>query len=353
MPVADATLRLLQRFPRTRYQGSKRKLLPVLAGILAPLGRGRALDAFGGTAAVSYLLRVLGHRVTYNDLLAANALGAGALLAPPAATPLWPERLLALASPLPGRCYDDFIAREYAGIYYTDEENRTLDLLAQNLDVLTDPGERGLAWFAIAQACLIKRPYNLFHRANLGLRQASVSRSFGNKASWERPFAELLPRFLREAERALLDGLPPAAVCCGDALDVAGCFDLVYLDPPYLPRQGMAVDYGAFYHFLEGMLSYAEWPRRIERSRKHRPYRAPTSPWNDRSRVVGLLDALCDRHRQAVLVVSYRSDGVPSPEELLALLRRHRPRVAVHDTGGYQYVLSTNRESREMVFVAA
>ena len=55
----------------------------------------------------------------------------------------------------------------------------------------TTPNERALFRYLIYQACLKKRPFNLFHRANLRLRtNRRVKRSFGNAVTWERSFAE-------------------------------------------------------------------------------------------------------------------------------------------------------------------
>ena len=338
-------------FPPTRYRGSKRKLLPFLDGVFGRLSGDRVLDAFGGTGAVSYLLRARGWRVSYNDALQANALSAEALLAAPGPG-CCPASLLRLLRADPQQAYADLIAREYAGIYYTDEENVLLDRAAQNLARWPAGVPRAQAWFALAQACLIKRPYNLFHRANLSLRTASVPRTFGNARSWERPFAELLPRFAAQAQAARRDG-PPAEVRCGELLEVEGAFDLVYLDPPYLPAKGPAVDYAGAYHFLEGLLDYAGWGERIDRGRRHRPYRAPPSPWARRDQALGLWERAARRFEGATLVASYRSDGFPTPAQIAAVLGRVKGSVQVLDAGGRRYALSTRAGSRELVFVAA
>ncbi len=336
-------------FPPTRYQGSKRKLMPILAEITADLPGEHALDAFCGTAAVGYLLRSQGRRVHCNDLLASAALCAEALLAAPGEE-LDEARACALLEPVPGRAYDDFIQREYRGLAFTDEEHRQLDCAAQNLPSLPH-ALRSQAWYALAQACLIKRPYNLFHRANLNLRLAEVQRSFGNKASWDRPFAQLLPRFLGQVRRARLPGLPPARVSTQDVLELEPGFDLVYLDPPYTPARGAAPDYGDLYHFLEGMLDYGGWPQRIDRSRRHRPCRCSPGGFGRPEEAERRLVRVLEHFASATLVLSYRSDGRPSPEVLLATLRRLKAKVRVVDAGDYRYALSPRRGTRELIFI--
>ena len=62
----------IRSFPTTRYQGSKRRLLPWLGEELSGLDFDTALDLFSGTASVSYLLKALGKEVTSNDQLSFN-----------------------------------------------------------------------------------------------------------------------------------------------------------------------------------------------------------------------------------------------------------------------------------------
>src|SRR6266571_1656194 len=67
----------LDKFPKTRYQGSKRRLLVPLQDIFAKFKPGTAVDLYSGTATVSLLLRLLllrlmGWRVVANDYLLYN-----------------------------------------------------------------------------------------------------------------------------------------------------------------------------------------------------------------------------------------------------------------------------------------
>jgi len=63
-------------------------------------------------------------------------------------------------------------------------------------DNLEDEYEQAIAYFALFQACIIKRPYNLFHRKNLYVRMAKVKRSFGNKKTWDSSFEEMFLNLL-------------------------------------------------------------------------------------------------------------------------------------------------------------
>ena len=135
------------------------------------------------------------------------------------------------------------------------------------------------------QACLIKRPFNLFHRKNLYLRTAEVERSFGNKTSWDKPFEVWFRIFVDELNRATFNnGQKNRALNC-DAAQIPGAYELVYVDTPYINSRGTAVDYYDFYHFLEGLTIYDEWGKHIDYESKHHRLRRRPSVWTDRSRI--------------------------------------------------------------------
>jgi adenine-specific DNA methylase len=336
-------------FPTTRYQGSKRRYLPALAAIFSRLEFHTALDGFSGTGCVAYLLKAMGRRVTCNDVLAANAEVARALVANDAAH-LDDEDIRALLrEPLdPPR---SFITDTFDGIYFARAENSWLDAVTPRIAAMPNRTKRAVAWFSLFQACLAKRPYNLFHRRNLYMRTSNVPRSFGNKATWDRPFAEHFTEFARQANRAVFAAAEKVTVRKGDVVAAPGQYDLVYLDPPYLNRHGRGVDYAGFYHFLEGLLDYDRWPERIDWQSKHRRLRSAASPWTDPRGIHAAFEAAFERFADAALVVSYRSDGIPGIAELAAMLRRFKKRVDVHELTGRSYALSTNRTTREVVLV--
>lgn len=337
-------------FPPTRYQGSKAKLVGAISSHLEALEFETCLDAFGGTGAVSYQLKALGKRVTYNDFLRANYLFAKALVENDD-TRISEQEIEALLEPTPDHNRPSMIQDTFRGIYFTDEENDWIDRMCFRIRALSDPYKNALVFFALAQACIVKRPYNLFHRRNLYLRFADVPRSFGNKASWDRSFTDWFRVFADEANSAVFRGQHHCTAVNKDVGELAGTYDLIYLDPPYISSRGVGVDYLHFYHFIEGMSRYDEWPQLVDYRSKHRRIRSSANPWIDRRRIHSALDGLMGRFDRGAIVLSYRSDGIPSGNELLALLKRHRPHVEVHSLGSYKYVLSTNSRSDELLFI--
>jgi len=226
--------------------------------------------------------------------------------------------------------------------------------VCQNIPRLTCPFKRAIGWFAVFQAALIKRPYNLFHRSNLYMRLAKVKRTFGNKATWEGSFADYFSRFAVEASRAVIDSGGLCRATCADAMDVQGDFDLVYIDTPYIKRNGVGVDYLGFYHFLEGMLQYSQWGTLIDNRCKHLPLRSgPAQPWSDPNQIRTAFEQLFHRYRSSILCVSYRSDGIPTISDLACLLGRFKNEVRVIELKDYRYALSLNREVQEILLIGS
>ncbi|MEE9295797.1 MAG: DNA adenine methylase [Phycisphaerae bacterium] len=337
--------------PGTRFQGSKRKLAAWIGTELQGVEYDTVLDAFGGTGSVGYELKARGKAVTYNDILRFNYL-IGRALIENRGQRLSDEAIDRAVTRDPREVYGDFVERTFGGIYFTDDENRWLDTAALNIERLASASERAIAYYALFQSAMAKRPYNLFHRANLYMREADVARTFGNKVTWDRPFESHFRKFAAEANRAIFDGGRDCRALNGDALRVEGKYDLVYIDPPYVSARGGGVNYTDFYHFLEGLADYERWPQRVDFSSKHRRFIPAADPWSSAAHISQAFDAVFERFADSALAVSYRSDGIPSIGELRRMLGRYKSRVRVIEQARYQYALSTNKRSTEVLLVA-
>ncbi len=338
--------------PRTRFQGSKRKLAGWIGDRLDRIGFDSVLDVFGGTGSMSFEFKRRGKSVTYNDVLKFNH-QIGRALIENGSRELTSQQIEGVGLRRADADYPDFVERTFGGIYFTDAENRWLDAAVWNIRAIRDRHSRAVAWYALFQSALAKRPYNLFHRKNLYMREAAVPRSFGNKATWDKSFDAHFRSHAAEANRAVFDNGRPCRAVCGSAVDVEGAYDLVYIDPPYVNAKGVGVNYLHFYHFLEGLVGYGRWGGRIEWECKHLRFRAGDDPWTSAQRIGGAFDAVFSRFAESVIVVSYRSDGIPSIDDLVRALRRFKQRVRVHRFDTYQYALSKNVTSREVLIVGS
>lgn len=311
---------LLKRsLPTTRYYGSKLRLIDELAGVFSSLHFETVLDAFGGTATVSLLFKVMGKKVCFNDLLMANCLSAKALLHP-SVEGVAQRNVREFVEEVRPR--KGFISKSFDGFFYTESENRWLDGAAALIHDLLDEQAKADIFYCLAQACLKKRPFNLFHRKNLYLRvNCSRKTSFGNWRTWDRSFPELMLKASGELEKAKRIRTGVASVLDpSDVMSLPAGFDLVYLDPPYVKEKKNDLTYLDRYHFLEGLARGVSWGKNIDPASKIKSL--TPSPaflgWNSAAAATRLLFEVVERNSGSIVALSYAEGGVPSIGEIVA-----------------------------------
>ena len=70
----------------------------------------------------------------------------------------------------------------------------------------------------------------------------------------------------------------------------------------------------------------------------------------DKNKIYSDFDKLFEKFRDSILVISYRSDGIPSIEELINILRRYKQTIHEIKRKDYKYALSTN-EIEEVLLI--
>ena len=336
--------------PSTRYQGSKYKILNWIDYYTGDLTFDSVLDAFGGTGCVGYMFKKKGKQVFYNDSLKFNYHIGVALIENPK-TLLNDDDMDFILKKRSDFNYPTFIYDTFHDIYFTDRENKWLDVVTSNIECIQNKYKRALAYFSLFQACIIKRPYNLFHRKNLYIRTAEVERSFGNKKTWDTPFENHFLKFIREANNAVFDNGKENLAYHSDIIDLKiPPIDLVYIDTPYISAKGGGVNYHDFYHFLEGLVHYNKWAELIDRESKHKKMKNGKNEWCNKGEIHQAFERLFDKFKDSILVVSYRDDGTPTIKELVAMLEKHDKTVSVNKLE-YKYVLS-NEKSKEVLIIA-
>jgi len=189
-------------FPSTRYQGSKLKIVNWIWENIKDLEFHTALDAFGGTGCVAYMLKQKGKQISYNDILKFNWFIALALIENDSVT-LSSDDIDFLVTKHKEIKYPTFVYDTFKDIYFTDEENQWIDIVVTNIGQLKNLYKKALAYYSLFQSCIIKRPFNLFHRKNLYLRFSDVERNFGNKTTWDTPFEAHFRKFIAEVNQAV------------------------------------------------------------------------------------------------------------------------------------------------------
>jgi adenine-specific DNA-methyltransferase len=306
-------------YPELRYMGSKHRLLGWIHQHLTTLDFETAADPFCGSGCVSYLLKCMGRRVIASDFLNFPVTIAQATIEN-SQRHLDGPSIKSLLAPVKGG--PDFIERTFTGIFYSPEDLCFLDRVSHNIEKLPHPHLQALARAALLRSCLKKQPRGVFtftgNRYNDGRRDLQLS--------IEEHFLEQIEAFnavvfsngrRHSIKRADVFALRPRGV------------DLVYLDPPYVPRADDNC-YVKRYHFLEGLSCY--W-RGLEVMKDTKVKKIPKrfTPFSYRRTASEAFDTLFRLYRHSIIVLSYSSNGYPDRPELESLMRRYKNTVEIHE----------------------
>lgn len=339
---------IVAKFPSTRYQGSKLKYIDWIWYCLKDFRFETVLDAFGGTGAVAYKMKKEGKTVTYNDILTFNSIIGKALIENDCEKITTDDVDFILHNKAVS--YPNFIEKTFPDTYFTDEENQWLDRIIYNINQISNQYKKSIALFALFQACIIKRPFNLFHRKNLYIRTQEVERSFGNKVTWDTPFPVHFQNFANEANNAVFSNNKPNLSLNKNVFDLANKYNLIYIDTPYVSEKGVGVDYLDFYHFLEGLVYYENWGNLIDYKSKHKRLQLNGSDWTNATQIALSFERLIAQFKDSILAISYRSDGIPNIESIKKMLIANGKQVKVYESSSMKYVLS-NKQSTEVLII--
>ena len=308
-------------YPELRYMGSKHRLLPWIHGVLRGLDFETAADPFVGSGCVAYLLKAMGKCVMASDFLNFPSVLAVATIANSKHRLDGPavKSLLAARSNGP-----HFIEQTFQGIFYTPEDLRFLDRVSANLEKLQHPHHCALARAALMRSCLKRQPRGVFTVSGDLARYDDGRRDL--RLSIEEHFLEQVEAFNRvvfdngrhhTVKRADVFSLKPTGV------------DLVYLDPPYVPRSDDNC-YMKRYHFLEGLSCYWKGVRIMQETRVKK-IEKPYTPFSYRKSAIEAFDRLFRLYRDSIIVLSYSSNGFPDREILEDLLGRYKTTVTAYE----------------------
>jgi adenine-specific DNA-methyltransferase len=309
------------RYPELRYMGSKKRLLPWIHEVLDSLDFGTALDPFTGTGCVAYLLKAMGRRVVASDFLNFASIIARATIEN-SHHQLDGKAIKRLIDRTPS--VHTFIERTFTGVFFTRDDLRFLDRISGNIQQLEHPHEQALAFAALFRSCLKRQPRGVFTVSGDLSRYDDGRRDL--KLSLEEHFLEQIQVFnaavfdngrQNHALRANVFELPHRKA------------DLVYLDPPYVPRADDNC-YIKRYHFLEGLSCYWQGLP-VDTSTKVKKIAKRYTPFSYRRTAADAFDDMFARFAKSIIVLSYSSNGYPDLAQLEALLRKHKRTVRIFE----------------------
>lgn len=325
-------------FPRFRYMGSKFRLLPWIHDTLSGIDFTTSTDAFSGSGVVSYLLKAMGKQVRANDSLAFPSVLTSATVSNNA-TKLGAADLDFLLSAKARLESERFIRRTFEGIFYTPEDLSSLDDLWAGVRQIDSPFKRAVALAAMLRSAIKRQPRGLFTvsdptRYQDGRRDLQLS---------------IREHFIEQVEAynaAVFSNGKRNAVTCGDVFNVRPGSDLVYMDPPYVPRSDDNC-YIKRYHFLEGLACYWEG-KDVMMGTKVRKIAKPFTPFAYRKTAIDAFDRLFRHFADSVQVLSYSSNAYPDLEMLRSLMGRYKNTVDVFEKE-HRYHFGSHEAARRNV----
>jgi len=248
----------VSRYPQLRVMGNKFRLLPWIFSVFAEAEFTTALDAFSGTGCVGYLLKCMGKSVTSNDFLNFSYHMANAMVANQDRI-ISESDLETLLNTSKNRT--QFVATKFRGIFYTDKDNDFLDNTWSNLRGMSGPFKKSLVIAALCRSCIKKQPRGVFTT-----RTAANGKYDDGRRDLRISLREHFRESIHLLNSLVFDNGCSNRALCSDIfeLDSEG-YDLVYMDPPYVPRSDDNC-YVKRYHFLEGLSCYWEGQKILESS---------------------------------------------------------------------------------------
>lgn len=321
------------KYPPTRYMGSKSKLIDHIWAVANNFNFNSVLDLFSGSGIVGYMFKSQGKRVISNDYMSMSAVFAKAMVENNTITlPLEEAKELLMQRDN----IDHFVQEHFKGLYFSDEDNRTIDILRTNIWHIEDEYKRAISLSALIRACIKKRPRGIFtytgDRYNDGRRDLSIT--------LEQHFLEAVETI----NQAVFDNQQDNLAICGDAMKVSICEpDLVYIDPPYYSPLSDN-EYVRRYHFVEGLAR--DWEGvEIQQHTKTKKFKSYPTPFSTRDGTSAAFMELFEKYSSSILIVSYSSNCLPTKEEMIAMMEKYKERVEVIPID-YTYSFGNQRSAK-------
>jgi adenine-specific DNA-methyltransferase len=308
-------------YPDLRYMGSKSRLLPWIFETLHKVDFESVLDPFSGTGCVGYLFKSMDRRVVASDFMNFSSMVAKATIENNRVhlDGRAVRQLLDLTPPV-----HDFIEKNFHNVFYTPEDLRFLDRVSGNIRQLQDPYEQALAFAALFRSCLKRQPRGVFTISGDLSRYDDGRRDL--RLSLEEHFIEQIEVY----NNATFDNGRKNISLRSDVFSLENKrVDLVYLDPPYVPRSDDNC-YTKRYHFLEGLSCYWQGLP-IDQTTKVKKIAKRYTPFSYRREAIDAFDRMFSRFAKSKIALSYSSNGFPDLDQLVSLMSKYKQAVRVFE----------------------
>lgn len=332
-------------YPPTRYMGSKNKLLKEIWNVASQFKFDTAVDLFSGSGIVGYMFKAQNKRVISNDYMAMSACFTKAMVENNDTTLSNADALKLLE---PKRESDRFVETTFKDLYYSDDDNRLIDVLRTNIKALRNQYKKAIAMAALIRACTKKRPRGIF--TYTGMRYDDGRRDI---------HLGLREQFLEAVEAingAVFDNHKENKSRNGDAMDLQPVENsLIYIDPPYYSQLGDN-EYVRRYHFVEGLARNWEGVE-IQEHTQTKKFKSYPTPFSTRKGAADAFDHLFKKFKNNTLLVSYSSNSLPAQDEMVSIMSKYKKVEVVPVDYKYSFgthahkVGDNNNDVQEYLFV--
>jgi len=334
----------MNRFPSTRFMGSKQSLLNDIWKIASRFDFHSMIDLFSGSGVVGYMMKTQGKQVITNDYMAFSACLSRALIQNSHEI-LSQNDIEFITTECPT---DDFVSKTFQGLYFSDEDNHFIDIIRMNINKLCNPVKKDLATTALIRACLKKRPRGIF--TYTGFRYDD------GRKDLRMTLQEQFHVAVQQINSAVFDNGQENHSFHVDALNLKKTADLIYIDPPYYSPLSDN-EYIRRYHFLEGLA--LDWRGvEIQEHTVTKKFKSYPTPFSTASMAYDAFEKLFKQYKNSILLVSYSSNSLPTQDQMIELLSKYKDKVEVieidhrYSFGNQGHKVSSNKNKvQEYIFI--
>ncbi|MEM1484011.1 Dam family site-specific DNA-(adenine-N6)-methyltransferase [Oscillospiraceae bacterium PP1C4] len=307
----------VDKYPSTRYMGSKSKLLLQIWDIASQFKFDSVVDLFAGSGIVGYMFKAQGKTVISNDYMAMSTTFAKAMIENNSITLPRSEAQKLLLESQPS---DHFVSTTFAGLYFSDHDNEIIDILRSNIAAIRDPYKRAIGMSALIRACTKKRARGIF--TYTGDRYDDGRKDL--KKSFEEQFLDAVTA----VNNSVFNNGKINKAKNSDAMQLRiDVPDMVYIDPPYYSPFSDN-EYVRRYHFVEGLARNWEGVE-IQQHTQTKKFKSYPTPFSTRKGAAEAFDLLFKKYASSKIIVSYSSNSLPTLDEMVSILSKHKAHVEV------------------------
>lgn len=308
------------QFPEPQYLGAKHTHLVWLNKFI-PKNIKKAIDAFGGSQSVAYLLKQCGFEVITNDFLEFNN-QIGKALIENRDTKLDKTDIDFLFSNNSNLNEYNLITDTYTDLFFEIQEAVFADNLRANIEQLNDPFKKSLALTIINRAMTRKVTMGHFGHTQALVYANDPIRVKRNR-SLIRPLKDIFLELLPNYNAAVFDNKKDNESYSLNILDLLPQLsntDLIYFDPPYCDSHA---DYQSFYHLLETYTVYWKDKQFVNGIKRYEPQRY--SGFDKKKTVVESFEQLFEKSADIPnWLISYNDRSFPSIEQLAKMVAKYK-----------------------------